>query len=150
MGGVCKRSKPHPLLPAPPPGPATSLQLVCVLSSRLGLELPPPPTPSIRCPLVAIVPRHLLLLSVQSQSARKRRFWFWTEGLSCHREALVNHWRSWAFSWADSAQRRRAERAPCTWPLRGGRETKGEFHSSLLLKANSHSRYVHFAHFPLI
>lgn len=52
-----------------------------------------------------------------SLSARRRRFWFWIEGPSCHSGARASHWRSWAFSWAGSAQRRRVERAPCTWPL---------------------------------
>lgn len=54
-----------------------------------------------------------------SLSARRRRFWFWTERLSCRSGAQVSRWRSWAFSWAGSAQPRRAGRALCTWPLGG-------------------------------
>ena len=88
---------------------------VCVCVWGGGVAL----TTKFRCPLVPSAPYPPpLLLPPVSLSARRWRFWFWIEGLSCRSGVRASHWRSWAFSWAGSAQRRRVERAPCTWPLR--------------------------------
>lgn len=89
---------------------------VSAAGSRWGLAL----TTLFRCLLVPSAPCPPPLLPPVSLSARRRRFWFWIEGPSCRSGARASHWRSWAFSWAGSAQRHHVGRAPCTWPL--GRE----------------------------
>lgn len=106
-GGVCEGL---------PFGPALLLYTSALWSVLLGkgvfrcplvprvLHPPPPSSPQPACP-----------------SARRRRFWFWIEGLSCRSGARASRWRSWAFSWADSARPRHAGRALCTWPLGGER-----------------------------
>lgn len=124
--GICEGKRGFPMASSTLPGPAPffsnfspvycgikSSQGVSVAGSRWGVAL----TILFRCPLAPSAP---CPPPVESLSARRRRFWFWIEGPSCHSAAQVSHWRSWVFSWVDSAQRRHVERAPCTWPL--GRE----------------------------
>lgn len=86
---------------------------VSAAGNRWGLAL----TTLFRCSLVPSAPCLSPLLPPVSPSARRRRFWFWIEGLSCHSGAQASHWRSWAFSLVGSAQQHHVEMAPCTWPL---------------------------------
>ena len=105
-------------------GGGSVLQAVGVVEGGVALttlfRFPLAPSAMYACTPTPPPPHHPPPPPPVCLSARRRTFWFWTEGLSCRSEARASHWRSWAFSWADSARRLRVERAPCTWPL--GRE----------------------------
>lgn len=135
--GVCEGKRGFPLADSTLPGLALFLRLVrrvlvgSVLQAAVGgggvgaqvfffffsPNNPAQVSAGAQCPVSSAPSSSSSSSHPVSLSARRRRFWFWIEGPSCRSGARASHWRSWAFSWAGSAQRRRVERAPCTWPL---------------------------------